>query len=128
MNLFQHRDIWVGNTGASVLCTNNIVGAHNVHKPPLVTTLGQHDTAVTASKLAKIYGQWCNQYGDELAPACLINVRYNPKSNFNLASIVLQKGSTVIKFNIKIETPGGVIWCVYFKHGCKVAAVSGDAQ
>ncbi len=42
--------------------------------------------------------------------------------------IVLQKGSTMIKFDIKIETPGGVIWCGYFKRGCKVAAVSGDAQ
>ncbi len=146
MALLRHRDIWVGDTGASVHCTNDMVGAHNIREPPTVTTLGQHGAAATASKLVDIHGQWCDQYGDELVPACLTKVRYNPKSNFNLASIglfmqrgftmtgddtrgiILQKGSTVIKFDIKIETPGGVIWCGYFKRGCKVAAISGDAQ
>ncbi len=111
-----------------------------------MATLGQHDYAATTSKLVDICGQWCDQYGDELVPACLTDVRYNPKSNFNLASIglfmqrgftmtgdntqgiILQKGSTMIKFDIKIETPGGVIWCGYFKRECEVAAVSEDAQ
>ncbi len=146
MALLQHRDIWVGDTGASVHCTNDIVWAHNVQEPPSVTTLGQHGTAATASKLVDIGGHWCDQYGDELVQACLTNVWYNPKLNFNLASIglfkkcgftmtgditwgiILQKGSTVIKFDIKIETPGGVIWCGYFKRECEVAAALGDAQ
>ncbi len=30
MALLRHRDIWVGDTGASVHCTNDIVGAHKV--------------------------------------------------------------------------------------------------
>ncbi len=30
MASLRHRDIWVGNTGASVHYTNNIVGAHHV--------------------------------------------------------------------------------------------------
>ncbi len=111
-----------------------------------MTTLGQHGTVAMASKLVNICGHWCDQYGDELVPACSTNVPYNPKSNFNLAGIglflqcgftmigddtwgiILQKGSIVIKFDNKIETPGGVIWCGYYKHGCEVATVLGDAQ
>ncbi len=45
MALLRLRGIWVGDTGASVHCTNNIVGAHNVQEPPSVTTLGQNGTA-----------------------------------------------------------------------------------
>ncbi len=77
----QHRDIWVGNTGERIHHTNNIVEGHNVCKPPLVTTLGQHGTAATASKLVDICGQWRDHYRDELVPAYLTNVHYNPKSN-----------------------------------------------
>ncbi len=84
MDLLQHRDIWVGEIGAFLHCTNDMVGAHDAHKPPLVTK--KHGTAATASKLVVICGQWCDQYGDELVPACLTNVQYNPKSNFNLSS------------------------------------------
>ncbi len=46
----------------------------------------------------------------------------------NTQGIILQKGSTVIKFDIRIQTPGDVIWCGYFKRGCKVSSVLGDAQ
>ncbi len=42
--------------------------------------------------------------------------------------IILQKGSTVVRFHIKIKTPGGDIWHWYFKCGCEVTKVLGDAQ
>ncbi len=42
-----------------------------------------------ASKLVDIRGHWCDWYGDELVPACLTNVWYNPKSNFNWESMGL---------------------------------------
>ncbi len=32
-------------------------------------------------------------------------------SGHNIQGIILQKDSVVIKFDIKIETTGGVIWC-----------------
>ncbi len=97
--------------------------------------MGQHGTAETASKMVDILGQWCNQYSDMLVPACLMNTWYNLKFNFNLASIglflkqgftmsreitqgiILQKDNMVIEFDIKIETPCGVLRCGYFKHG-----------
>ncbi len=57
MALLQHKDIWVGDTGVSVHCMNNITGAHDIREPPSVTTLGQHGTAATARKLVDIHGQ-----------------------------------------------------------------------
>ncbi len=46
----------VSDTGASVHCTNDMVGAHTIQKHPSVTTLGQHSIAAIASKLVNICG------------------------------------------------------------------------
>ncbi len=89
MALLQHKDIWVGGTGASTHCTNDIVGVQNVCEPSSETTLGQLGTSATPSKLVYILRQLYDQYGEELVLACLTKFRYNPKSCFNLASVWL---------------------------------------
>ncbi len=39
---------------------------------------------------------------------------------------ILQKAIVTIAFEVKIETPGGVIQCGYFKQGHKIASTLGD--
>jgi hypothetical protein len=84
-------------------------------------------------------GTWCDQFGEVQIKAKLSDVRYNPKSNFNLFSlgkaikegwkmsgdkngIILKKGDARLAFDIKIETQNGIIFCAYFKRDSEVAA------
>ena len=71
--------------------------------------------------------------GEDQFAVKLQNVDVIPKSHYNLISITklmeegckiagnkkdgitLQKGSQVIKFDIKVKTPKGVLWCAYIK-------------
>ncbi len=82
--LLQHRDIWVGDTDASIHCMNDMMEACNAYDPPDITTLGQHN----ASAFFNIVDSDVTKYGNELVATCLINVKYNNKSNINLESMI----------------------------------------
>jgi hypothetical protein len=76
---------------------------------------------------------YCDKSGEDQFAVKLQNVDVIPESHYNLISIMklmkeghktsgskkdgitLQKGSQVIKFDIKVETPKGVLWCTYIK-------------
>jgi hypothetical protein len=78
-------------------------------------------------------GMYCDKSGEDQFAVKLRNVDVIPESHYNLISITklmeedhkvsgnkndsitLQKGSRVIKFDIKVETPKGVLWCAYIK-------------
>ena len=86
MTLLQSTNIWVGDLGASVYCTNDRHGKGNLHKGIGTGTIGAHCKAMTASSIMDIAGTWCNKFGEEQLKATLRDVQYNPKSNFNLFS------------------------------------------
>jgi hypothetical protein len=76
---------------------------------------------------------YCDKSGEHQFALKLRNVDVIPKSHYNLISITklmeeghkiagnkkdgitVQKGSRVIKFDIKVKTPKGVLWCAYIK-------------
>ncbi len=78
-------------------------------------------------------GMYCDKSGEDQFAVKLRNVDVIPESLYNLISIMklmeeghkvsgnkkdgitLQKGSGVIEFDIKVETPKGVLWCAYIK-------------
>jgi hypothetical protein len=78
-----------------------------------------------------LLGMYCDKSGEDQFAVKLRNVDVIPESHYNLISITklmeeghkisgnkkdditLQKRSQVIKFDIKVETPRGVLWCAY---------------
>ena len=76
---------------------------------------------------------YCNKSGEDQFAVKLRNVDVVPKSHYNLISITklmeeghkvtgnkkdgitVEKGTRVIKFDIRVETPKGLLWCAYIK-------------
>ena len=54
--LLQSANIWVGDLGASVHCTNNRHGDNNIHKGSGAGSVGDHRKAMTASSIMDTAG------------------------------------------------------------------------
>ena len=96
-----------------------------------------------------IPGVYCNKTGEEQFAVKLCCVDVIPESHYNLMSITrlmeeghkmtanskdgitLEKNGRVIKFDMRIETPKGVLWCAYIKRnnvGSELAAGLSDEK
>jgi hypothetical protein len=96
-------------------------------------TRGIYGQAVNLDAEVDIPGIYCEKNGDEQFTVKLQSVNIIPESHYNLISITrlmeeghsvkankkdgiaVQKGGQVIKFDIRVETPKGVLWCAYIK-------------
>ena len=138
--LSQSANIWVGDLGASVHCTNNRSRGSNIDEVSAAGTMCAHDEAITASSKMDIARTWCNQFGEKQFKTTLRDVQYNPNLNFNLFSIgkvikegwklsgnqeglVLTKGCGKLVFDIKIKTQNGVIFCAYLWRGHEISEI-----
>ena len=138
--LLQSANIWVGDLGASVHCTNNRQGGSNIYKGSGAGNVGVDGEAMTISSVMDFVGTWCNKFGKEQLKSSLKDVQYNPKSNFNLFSIrkaikegcklsgdkkglVLTKGNAKLVFDIKIPTKNGVVFCAYLQREYEITAI-----
>ena len=72
--LLQSDNIWVGDSGASVHCTNDRHGGSNIHEGNGTGTIGLHGEAMTDSSIMDITGNWCNKFGKKQLKATLMNV------------------------------------------------------
>jgi len=89
-------------------------------------------------------GVWCDKFGNEYQPATIKDVLHAPNQNFNMFSIskalmsgwmlsgdregiMLTKGDATIKFDIRIETRRGALFCGYFKRRQEVGAGSTES-
>jgi hypothetical protein len=91
---------------------------------------------------------YCNKSGKDQFAVKLQNVNVIPKSHYNLISITklmeeghkvtgdkkdgitVKKGRQIIKFDIRVKTPKGVLWCACIKQpesdGEVAAGMSGN--
>ena len=124
--------MWIGDTGATKHSTKHKQGGIN-SRPSTSRTKGICGQAVKPTMEVDLPGMYCDKIGDDQCAAKLQNANVIPESHYNLISITklmeeghkitgnkkdsitLQKGSQVIKFDIKVETPKGVLWCAYIK-------------
>ena len=60
--LLQSTNVWVGDSGASVHCTNSRCRGSNIHEGIGAGTIGAHSKAMTASRILVIAGTWCNKF------------------------------------------------------------------
>ena len=59
--LLQSTQIWVGELGASVICTNDRIRGSNIYEGSCCTgTMSTDDEAMTASGMINIARTWCN--------------------------------------------------------------------
>jgi hypothetical protein len=125
-------NMWIGDTGATKHSTKHKQGGNN-SRPSTSRTKGIYGQAVKPSMEVDLPRMYCDKSGEDQSAVKLRNVDIIPKSHYNLISIMklmeeghkisgnkndgitLQKGSRVIKFDIKVKTPKGVLWCAYIK-------------
>jgi hypothetical protein len=125
-------NMWIGDTGATKHSTKHKQGGIN-SRPSTSRNKGVYGQAVKPSMEVDLPGMYCDKNGEDQFAVKLQNIDVIPESHYNLISITklieegrkisekkkdditLQKGSQVMKFDIKVETPKGVFWCTYIK-------------
>jgi hypothetical protein len=122
-------NMWIGDTVVTKHSTKHKQGEIN-SRPSSSRTNGIYSQAVTPSMEVDVPGMYCDKSGEDQFAVKLQNVDIIPKSHYNLISITklmeeghmnkkdgitLQKGSRVIKFDIKVKFPKEVLPCTYIK-------------
>jgi hypothetical protein len=124
--------MWIGDTGATRHSTKYKQGGIN-SRPSTSRTRGIFGQAIKPSMEVDLPGMYCDKSGDDKFAVKLQDVDVIPESHNNLISITklmeegykvvgtkkdglsVKKRGLVIKFDIRIETPKGVLWCVYIR-------------
>jgi hypothetical protein len=121
-----------------------------MNSQPLTSrTRGIYGQAVKPDAEVDIQGVYCDKNGDEQFTVKLQSVGVIPESHYNLISITqlmegghsvkankkdgitVQKGEGVMRFDIRVEMPKGVLWCAYIKRNepkSEIAAESSDLK
>ncbi len=125
-------NMWIGDTGATKHSTKHKQGGIN-SRPSTRRTTGISGQAVKPSMEVDLPGMYCDKSGEDQFAVKLQNVDIIPKSHYNLISIrklmeeghkmtgnkkdgiTVEKGARVIKFDIRVKTPKGVLWCASIK-------------
>ena len=125
-------NMWIGDTGATRHSTKYKQGGIN-SRPSTSRTRGISGQAIKPSMEVDLPGMYCDKAGDDQFAVKLRDVDVIPESHYNLISLTklmeegymvigtkkdglsVEKKGLVIKFDIRIETPKGVLWCVYIR-------------
>jgi hypothetical protein len=100
-------------------------------------TLGNGEKEMTA-KYGSTIGTVCNKHGSEVGRAMLKHVAHSPKMKLNLCSlskliqdnwnlkgnsefIWVEKNNVKLKFDIKVTTASGVVYCMYLQRDTELA-------
>ncbi len=118
--------MWIGDTGATKHSTKHRQGGIN-SRPSTSRTRGIYGQAVTPDVEVDLPGTYCDKYREGQFTVKLRNIDVIPESHYNLISItrlmeeghivkvnkkdgiIVQKGGRVIKFNIRVKMPKGVL-------------------
>jgi hypothetical protein len=132
LQALNSSNMWIGNTGATKHSTKHKQGGIN-SRPSTSRTRGIYGQAIKPSMEVDLPGMYYDKDGDDQLAVKLQDVDITPKSHYNLISLTkpmeeghkatgnkkdgltVQKGRRVIKFDISVETPKGVLWCAYIK-------------
>ncbi len=124
-------NLWIGDTGATRHSTKYKQGGIN-SRPSTSRTRGISGKAIKPSMEVDLPGMYCDKHGDNQFTVRLREVDVIPKSHYNLISLTklmeedhkvignkkglsVEKGGRSIKFDIRVETPKGVLWCAYIQ-------------
>ena len=136
MMLLSDPNVWLADTAATVHTTphrNGLIVTKSATASDSITV--GNGTRVAASVVGDIHGVMCDQFGVELEPGKLCDVSHLPDGKFNLFSVSrlqnegwllhgdkdriwMTKSKNRIVFDIKIQTPKGAVYAMYFKRSC----------
>ena len=133
IGLLDDENIWVGDTGASCHSTSHKVGMIDcVQADKGDSMTAQSGGEIIPDLIGNIPGTVHDKEGNPVGPAVLKEVMYNSGTNFNLFSIprmlslgwnlkgdkdalVITKDGMELRFDIKITTKRGALYCMYMK-------------
>ena len=139
--LLQDPNVFIADTGATSDTTPHFVGFSKVsdatEKDSITDASG---TSISGRKVGNIKGAICDKYGNEVKEGTIRDIVHMPDSSFNLFSLTkrlntgwtlggnseklwIEKDGTQIVFDIKIKTPKGAIYCMYFKREIAVSTL-----
>jgi hypothetical protein len=125
-------NMWIGDTGATRHSTKYKQGGIN-SRPSTSRTRGISGQAIKPSIEVDLPGMYCDKAGDDQFAVKLQDVDVIPESHYNLISLTklmeedykvvgtkkdglsVEKRGLVIKFDIRVKTPKGVLWCAYIR-------------
>jgi hypothetical protein len=125
-------NMWIGDTGATRHSTKYKHRGTD-SRPSTSRTRGIYGQAIKPSMEVDLPGMYCDKNGDDQFAVKLRDVDVIPKSHYNLINLTklmeeghkvtgnkkdglsVKKGRQVIKFDIRVETPKGVLWCAYIQ-------------
>jgi len=123
-------NMWISDTGATRHSTKYKQGGINL-RPSTSRTRGVSGQAIKPSMEVDLPGMYCDKSGDGQFAVKLQDVDVIPESHYNLISLTklmevgykvigtkkdglsVEKRRLIIKFDIRVETPKGVLWCAY---------------
>jgi len=137
-DLLYDPNVWIADSAATLHSTPHSINLTNVKeaKGSDAITMGNGGTE-QANKIADIKGCMGNKYGVEMGQATLAEITILPTGKFNFCSLAklmnkgwilggdhetmwLTKGKRTVTFNIKIPTPKGTLYAMYFKSESKL--------
>eukprot|EP00957_Ditylum_brightwellii_P038829 2934841-Ditylum_brightwellii.AAC.1 len=131
--ILEDPNVFIGDTRATNDTTNSQFDFENIRKAnagdDIVDVSGNGLADSIVGELSKII---CDKRGKEICEATIKDVVHMPNAGYNLFSLTkrleqgwalgggsstiwITKGNAKITFNIKIKTPKGVIFAIYFK-------------
>ena len=135
--ILQHPNIWIGDTGATNHTTPFEHGVVNVTRPDnsdlTSCAFGSKDMP---AKIGDIPVEIFDKNGMFMAKSKLTSVAVQKKGDFNLFSLTraikegwtlggnktciwLEKDGMTLKFDIRITTPRGMVFCIYLRRTSK---------
>ena len=132
-----HSDYWVGDTGATTHLTNDATGMIDLVSSKQKMMMG-NGSETKGAKEGTVKGSLCDKNGSTLAPITLSGVTYSKDAKLNLLSLTqlmkkgwtigsdssgisMTKGGQVLKFDVVINTPKGVLYCIRIKRSTSEA-------
>jgi hypothetical protein len=128
MALLENPDIWIADTGATVHITSNEDGIDDAAACDVAVRVGNGKIAESAFK-GSLRVDACDRTGTVTGRGVLSKVHVVPEAPYNLCSISqcmehgwtlggtkeagiwLEKDSFTLRFDIRLDTPEGVVWC-----------------
>ena len=125
-------NMWIGDTGAARHSTKYKQGGID-SRLSTSRTRGISGKTIKPSMEVDLPGMYCDKHGNDQFAVKLREVDVIPKSHYNLISLTklmeeghkvienkkdglsVEKGGWSIKFDNRVETPKGVLWCAYIR-------------
>jgi len=125
-------NMWIGDTGATRHSTKYKQGGID-SRPSTSRNRGISGQAIKPSMEVDLPGMYCDKSGDDQFAVKLQEVDVIPESHYNIISLTklmevgykvvgtkkdglsVEKRGRVIKFDSRVETPEGVLWCAYIQ-------------